>query len=57
MASSLGNINAHAMRTGNLTANDWNKLSQANGVLGSADLRILTAQALRLMKYGQRSEK
>ncbi|WP_280146579.1 replicative DNA helicase [Bacillus velezensis] len=40
MASSLGNINAHAMRTGNLTANDWNKLSQANGVLGSADLRI-----------------
>ncbi|MCY8842444.1 replicative DNA helicase [Bacillus atrophaeus] len=40
MTSSLGNINAHAMRTGNLTANDWNRLSQANGVLGSADLRI-----------------
>ncbi len=57
MASSLGNINAQAMRTGNLTANDWNKLSQANGVLGSADLRIFDRPGVTVNEIWSKARK
>lgn len=57
MASILGNINADAMRTGNLTANDWNKLSQANGILGSADLRIFDRPGVTVNEIWSKARK
>ncbi|RMD53282.1 replicative DNA helicase [Bacillus subtilis] len=57
MASIFGNINADAMRTGNLTANDWNKLSQANGILGSADLRIFDRPGVTVNEIWSKARK
>ncbi|MBY0189146.1 replicative DNA helicase [Bacillus aerophilus] len=40
MQSSIGNINAQSIRTSNLNADEWGRLSKVNGVLDSAALRI-----------------
>ncbi|MDZ4533945.1 replicative DNA helicase [Bacillus cereus] len=40
MASIIGNIDGNRMKTGELTPDDWQKLTQAMGVLNSKDIRI-----------------
>lgn len=40
MQSSIGNINAQSIRTSNLNADEWGRLSKVNGVLDCAALRI-----------------
>lgn len=46
MASSEGNINADAIRTGNLTDKDWEKLSMSIASLSDMDLKIFDQPAM-----------
>lgn len=54
MASSLANIDAQILRTGNLSNEDWRKLSMAMGTLSNMDLKIFDRSGIDVQYIGKK---
>ena len=51
MLSSVGNINSQNLRTGNLTDEDWKKLTMAMGTLSNSGIFIDDTPGIRVCRH------